>query len=500
MDKYERPADASGHFVQRMWQKFKRWRRPQQVLAVILLLLIPALCSGVWYYYRLTRPAALFPDPPLPTPNEEKPPEVNWDVENYFSKNIVNIVLLGFDGSEARDKIYSVYRTDTIKVVSINFDEDQVHIIDIPRDSYVRIADTPTYDKINHAYYFGYKYGPGDDSHAGGINYTLSSISNLLGGLPFHYYVSVDMDAVVKMVDAIGGVKFDVPYDVYDTKGKLRITKGEQILKGKDYLWYLRTRSVGGDIGRVNRQTELLLATLEHLRNEGLIKNIPTLYNTYQELIDTNLSNQQIISLAMYLGKLGRGAIKQHTLKGGGQSRDGIYYMVLDRHIISTVMRDVFGIDYTPPYQEPLTDTIPKAPTAFAAGVVSQDGRFRIDLSWRAGDSHNLAYNLYRSVNGREEVLLAGKLEDTAYTDLDVSPGSSYRYRLEAVNHRVVSDSVAVSIHIDAQAPPDPQEPETPPEPEQPEDPETPAEPGGPEEPPTEPEPPTPPEPEETGE
>ncbi|HZK25178.1 MAG TPA: LCP family protein [Oscillospiraceae bacterium] len=489
MDKYDTPGTKSGNPLQRLWKKFRSWKKPVQVLVVLLLVLLPAVCYGAWYYYRITRPAHLFTDPPLPTPlEEEKPPEVDWDVDNYFSKNIVNIVLLGFDGSEARDEVYSVYRTDTIKVVSFNFDEEKVHIIDIPRDSYTRIATTPTYDKVNHAYYFGYKYGDGDDHHASGLNYTLTSVSNILGGLPFTYYASVDMDAVVEMVDAIGGVKFDVPFDVYDTKGKLRMAKGEQTLQGKNYLWYLRTRAVGGDIGRVNRQTDLLLATLDHLRNQGLIKNIPTLYNTYQELIDTNLSNQQIISLAMFIGKLGRGAIQQHTLQGGGQSRDGIYYMVLDRNITSTVMQEVFGIDHLPPLQAQLTDTKPKAPKNFAAGVTGAAGKQSISLSWQAGDSHTQAYHLYRSVNGRAEKLISSKQEGKSYTDQDVAPGNAYRYRLEAINHRAISDSVAVSINIEALVPPEkPEVPEVPEKPEVPVEPEEPEEPEAPEEPPTPP-------------
>ena len=448
------------------------------------MLLIPLGAYSTWYYYRITKPDELFEPPTKKEP--VKSPEVDWDVNKYFSRNIVNIVLLGFDGSEARDAIYSIYRTDTIKVVSVNFDENTIHIIDIPRDTYTRIADTPTFDKINHSYYYGYKYSGRQDRHAAGIDYTLKSISNVLGGIPFHYYAAVDMDGVVKMVDAIGGVKFDVPFDVYDTKGKLRIKQGEQILKGKDYLYYLRTRAVGGDIGRVNRQTELLLATLDHFRTEGLVKNIPTLYSTYQKYIDTNLTNQQIISLALYVGKLGSKAVQQHTLKGTGQSRDGIYYMVLDRNLVSQVMHDVFGIDYMPPAIANLTDTIPAAPKAFAAGIIEVDGKKAISLTWQQGDSHNREYNLYRSVNGGAEQLLAQRQKEQNFLDYDVQPGNSYRYRLEAVNYRAVSDSVTVSLSLTAAQLPQEQPPELPEEAEKPnpQEPAEPEEPQSPEEPP----------------
>ena len=183
--------------------------------------------------------------------------------------------------------------------------------------------------------------------------------------MPLHYYVTVDMDAVVELVDSVGGIKFNVPYDVIDKDGVLQIPKGERILDGEKYLHYLRNREVGGDIGRMQRQTELLLATLDHFRKEGLIKNIPVLYEAYQELIDTNLSNQQIIALALYAGRINKEQIISYTLSGSGQSQNGIYYMVLDTEKIAHVMQDVFGVKYTPPAPQRLTDTTPLHPSLY---------------------------------------------------------------------------------------------------------------------------------------
>ncbi|MCR3921615.1 MAG: LCP family protein [Firmicutes bacterium] len=490
-DANKNSAEQNNVFV-RLLQKFKSWKTYQKIFAIILILLIPTGAYASWYYYRISRPANLFDPPPIvapPSDEEEKPVEVDWDLDNYFNKNIVNIVLLGLDGSESRDEIYSAYRTDTIKVVSINFDENTVHLIDIPRDSYTRIAETPTYDKINHAYYFGYKYSGNENQHEGGVEYALKSISNVLGGMPLTYYACVDMDAVVEMVNSIGGVKFDVPFDVYDTTGKLRIKEGERLLTGRQYLWYLRTRSVGGDIGRVHRQTDLLLATLDHLRNEGMIKNIPTIYSTYQDLIQTNLSNQQMIALAMYVGKLGSGSIEQHTLKGGGQRKDGIYYMVLDAGIKAEVMREVFGIDYTAPRQEKLTDTKPGTPRSFSVNIVEQADKKAVSLAWVAG-SNNQEFTLYRSVNGGAEARVANKQEEKGYLDTDVEAGSSYTYRLEAVNYRALSDSISASITVPKAVTPTPAEPEEPAVPEEPEEPEEPTDPE-PEPPVDESEPPT---------
>ena len=437
--------------------KFKTLKRPYQVLTVLLIFFIPVMAYASWYYYRVSKPANLF-NPITPEENEE----YEWDAESYFNRNIVNIALLGFDGSEARDDRYSVYRTDTIKVASINFDDETINIIDIPRDIYTQIGPTPTLDKINHSFYFGWQYGGGltdAERHQMGIEYTLKSISNVLGGIPLNYYVAVDMDAVVTLVDSLGGVRFDMPFDLYTTKNKLVAAKGEQLLDGYQYLWFLRTRAIGGDVGRVQRQTDLLKATLTHIRSEGLVKNIPTLYNSYEEVIDTNLTTQQIIGLAMYASDLTNEDINSHTISGKGQSSDGIYYMVMDQQLRADIIKAVFGIDFALQPQQTLTDTTPGNPTSFVAQVLTEGGP-AIRLTWQPG-SHNNEYNLYRSTNGGGEVRISNNQSGRTYTDQDVQPGNSYRYRLEAVNRRAISGSVSASATIEAktQTPIDPPDP-----------------------------------------
>ncbi|MCW3488836.1 LCP family glycopolymer transferase [Dethiobacter alkaliphilus] len=439
--------------INNLLNKFKTLKRPYQALTILLILIIPVTAYASWYYYRVSKPADLF-EPTIP--DFERPEEYEWDAESYFNRNIVNIALLGFDGSEARDARYSIYRPDTIKVFSVNFDDETINIIDIPRDIYTRIADTSTHDKINHAYYFGHRYGGADgeeNRHQKGIDYTLKSVSNILGGIPLNYYVALDMDAVVTLVDSLGGVRFDMPFDLYNTRGRLVAEKGEQVLDGYQYLWYLRTRSKGGDIGRMQRQTELLKATLTHIRNEGLVRNIPTLYNSYHELIDTNLNNQQIIGLAMYGMDFRSDDIISHTLRGRGQHKDGIYYMLMDQELRAEIINKVFDIDFQVQPQQTLTDTIPSPPKSFTAQVQDKDGTPRIRLAWEPGDSFNREYTLYRSTSDGEENRISNGQSGRTYIDTSVEPGNSYTYRLEAVNYRALSDSVSVNVAIEENEP-----------------------------------------------
>ncbi|NLM51736.1 MAG: hypothetical protein GX197_02780 [Firmicutes bacterium] len=468
----------------------KKLKKTSPVLRVFIFLLVLLICFGcyaAWYTYRILRPADLFTTPNISEASAAPEEQKELTAGDYFEEKMVNIVLLGFDVDAERRRLSLGSRTDTIKIISVNFDRDKISIIDVPRDSYVKIADTPTYDKINSAYYYGYINAKDKLRHENGVEYALKSISNLLGGIPLHYYVTVDMDAVVELVDSVGGIKFNVPYDVIDKDGVLQIPKGEQILDGEKYLHYLRNREVGGDIGRMQRQTELLLATLDHFRREGLIKNIPVLYEAYQELIDTNLSNQQIIALAVYAGRMQKENIVSYTLSGSGQSRDGVYYMVLDTEKIAQVMEEVFAVPYTPPEPQRLTDTTPVAPKGFAASFSEAGEQRGVKLTWSKGDKYNLSFRLYRSTPGGSEVKLA-ELTGTSYFDIDLEPGITYNYRLEAVNHRAVSAPVNISITVpesfsrpDREQGPEPTEPAEPQAPAPPasEEPEEPAAPAG---------------------
>ncbi len=432
--------------------KFSSLPRRQQMGVFLLCVVILMATWYVWFYYQISKPSDLFNGVPDDFKGEDFDWDA-WDVESYFDQNIVNVVLLGFDQNESRAEEASTFLTDSIKVVSINFDKGQASIINIPRDIYVKIADTDIMDKINHAYYYGTRYGKGDDRHQNGIAYSLKSISNVLGGIPLKYYVTVDMDGVIELVDSIGGVEFTVEEDVY-FKGRIWVEKGHQVLDGVKYLRYLRSREDGGDVGRVNRQTELLLATLDHFNNQGLFKQIPTLYNVYDDLLDTNLSNKQIVSMALYARNLKKDDIHTHTITGSNQFRNGIYYMVMNQSKRSDIIKAVFGLDFPEQPSEQLTDTIPAPPKALAGDyLLNASGQRGLLLTWSSGDRFNIEYNLYRRLNSGDDELIAQGLEEEKYWDTDVIRGSVYHYRLEAVNRRVVSESVHLEKEINEERP-----------------------------------------------
>ena len=136
-------------------------------------------------------------------------------------------------------------------IASLNFKSNEVSLVSIPRDSYVKIAGTEIYDKINHSYMYGHGLPDVKDPHQSGIDTTIRTIEDFLGGIPIHYYVTVDMDGVREVVDQVGGVYFDVKYPVRSDYGRgyLMLDQGYQLLDGKKFLIFVRDRSVGGDFG-----------------------------------------------------------------------------------------------------------------------------------------------------------------------------------------------------------------------------------------------------------
>ncbi|HCF49609.1 MAG TPA: LytR family transcriptional regulator, partial [Syntrophomonas sp.] len=81
-------------------------------------------------------------------------------------------------------------------------------------------------------------------------------------------YVSVDMDAVVQIVDALGGVEYNVPKNIYHKTGRLLLNKGQQVLNGRQFLIVCRNRNYRlGDLQRVKNQQDILLELFKQFKS-----------------------------------------------------------------------------------------------------------------------------------------------------------------------------------------------------------------------------------------
>ena len=212
------------------------------------------------------------------------------------SKDYYTVLILGRDTGGGGN-------TDTMLLASYDITNQKATVMSIPRDTMVNVP----WDikRINSVYNY---YGGGEK----GIKALYKEISQLVGFEP-DYQVIVEWEAVGKIVDAMGGVYFDVPRDMNyeDPVQDLSIhqTKGYRLLSGDDAMQVLRYRHDNrkngkmlgypdGDLGRIKTQQGLLKAMIEQLMSLKNITKVNEFIKVFNENVETDLSFQNMLWFA----------------------------------------------------------------------------------------------------------------------------------------------------------------------------------------------------------
>lgn len=259
-------------------------------------------------------------------------------------KNEILFLLLGVDAEDVKDS--KGKRTDTMMLTKVNFDTGDVSILSIPRDTRVMIDGK--LDKINHA-------------HAnGGVELTMDTVRGFLG-IDLDYYVKIDYNIVKDVVDAIGGVRVDVPIDMkykeYDPSVpplNIDIKKGEQqLLDGKNAHDFLRFRNnnamtIGykdGDIGRIKAQQYFMKELIKQtLKTKNLLR-LPKLVETYFANVETNIPLGTALKAASSVKKIDVENMKTDTIPGDGEYIKKVSYWIYDREKTDLLVNEMFA-DY----------------------------------------------------------------------------------------------------------------------------------------------------------
>lgn len=348
----------------------KRWSNVKKaVVAGVSLLLIVLLAVAVKYVVDVSNPANLFNDDIAVTPEPEATPQsqngglsepdepeqtaapdsdalLAGQADLSFMKNRVNILLLGVDESTEREN-WGSFRTDTMILVTIDFSTNNVDMISVPRDSYVKLYDASGVQlendlgegkmgKVNSA------FSAGGGAQKKGYAYSCMTVSKLLGGVPVNYYVGFNMNVVKQVVDAMGGVDYYVDIPVSMNGRTLEV--GQQHLDGQGVLDYCRMRKGSSDIARVERQQNMIMAIFRQLKSTDQIKNIPSIYQAVEENIQTNLSFTQISSLALLALRMDTDQLQKHTVEGGFLNMTGTSYWGVSSSKLKKMVDSIFGI------------------------------------------------------------------------------------------------------------------------------------------------------------
>lgn len=177
----------------------------------------------------------------------------------------IDIVIMGLDsrGSEG-----TITRTDSIILMGVNPHRLNVSLLSIPRDIFI---DVPGYglQRINTINVLAEVEEPGT-----GPDLLAASIENSFG-IAVDNYIRLDFQAFTALVDAVGGIKIDVPYPIVDNAYptadygtiSVRFEEGKQVMNGETALIYARTRHQDDDYRRAERQQQVITALSRKLLN-----------------------------------------------------------------------------------------------------------------------------------------------------------------------------------------------------------------------------------------
>lgn len=205
----------------------------------------------------------------------------------------ISFLLMGID-TGAEDRIEAGGNSDTMIVMTVNPKTETTSMLSIPRDSLAQIIGTKefTMQKINSAYLFG---GLNNETN-GGAKMAVDTVNNFLN-IPIDYYVSINMGGLVQIVNAVGGVDVEVPFDFsYDG---CDFKKGKMHLDGRHSLAYARMRyhDPRGDFGRQERQQQVISSIMTSAASLNSILGYQKILDSLANNINTNLTFNEMVNI-----------------------------------------------------------------------------------------------------------------------------------------------------------------------------------------------------------
>jgi polyisoprenyl-teichoic acid--peptidoglycan teichoic acid transferase len=227
----------------------------------------------------------------------------------------MTVLFLGVDSRKGEQA-----RADTIMLAVVNPQRQDIHILPIPRDTYVQVPGHG-YTKMNHAMFYG------------GVPLMKETVSRFLKE-PVDYTVVLDFEGFKRVVDEMGGihvfVEKDMDYDDPTDGTHIHLRRGAQVLNGKQALDYSRFRhDAEADTGRMRRQQQVLRAMIQEGKS---VEHWPKWFNLTQILGDHVKTDVPPLTLIRLTKELAIGLspekIQTEYMHGVNQIRssDGLWY------------------------------------------------------------------------------------------------------------------------------------------------------------------------------
>ncbi len=305
------------------WQSVSKWKQA----AIIVLSVLLVLAIGLAVFLKVfVKP----PETPLPggLTNSETNQQGDPNIEQTdgLKPGFYNILLAGTDNDGLR--------TDTMMIARLDTVNDSVALMSIPRDTMIQYSNGRN-AKLNSV------YGANGCGEAG-MEALMLEIEKILGFMPSGYAL-VDLDMFVELVDAIGGVYYDVPQRMYRSDPSqdllIDLQPGYQHLDGDKAMQLVRYRGyTQADIQRTKVQQDFIIKVVKQcLSKPGKISDY---IDIFSRNVTTNFTVGNLLFFGQELLQCNMDEIVSYTLPGRDVWTDAAYYVLIEEEVKAIVEKD----------------------------------------------------------------------------------------------------------------------------------------------------------------
>ena len=340
--------------------------------------------------------------------------------DEYTKKNLkeIKVLLLGIS-TDLDSEL-----TDTIMVASYNPNTQKANLLSIPRDTYTgKVPSTATASKKINALY-NIEKTP---------DKTLAAV-NELTGLDIQYYAVIKTEALIKLVDTIGGVEFDVPIDmVYDDPTQdlhINLKQGLQTLNGDKAEQLLRWRHSNpnkkgvmttypeeygnNDFGRMRTQRDFIAATLRQTLKIGNIFRIGQILEIVHQNVTTNMELSFLKDYLPYVIEFDTENLKTAVIPGttpNMNTTNGVSIFVMDKNASKELIDSMFNApeEVVDPNTNTISNNVATPSTTATTNLASTTQKIKVELLDGNGDAAKIEKAKQALITAGFEVKNVGK-------------------------------------------------------------------------------------------
>ena len=227
--------------------------------------------------------------------------EINSPENSDITRNTFNVYVSGID---TYGSITTKSRSDVNMIMTVNPTTKTILLTSIPRDYYIPFNVLGGQrDKLTHSGLYG-------------VNETMQNVASYFG-IDIDYFIRVNFDSLIDIVDSLGGI------EVYNPQAFKNFEVGKITLNGEEALAFSRERYSfeDGDKERGRNQMRVITGIINKVLSPGIISNYSELMDKLHVSFQTNMADEQIISLVrMQLDDMSPWTIQQQSVNGNGQT------------------------------------------------------------------------------------------------------------------------------------------------------------------------------------